>query len=85
MLHSLLSWIISGVTYSVTTSELFHIKDKSGVLKADQRFKDTLQRAGFKWKNLCNDPSTGKRSQIMQLDRPKDPTKIPAFENPRGL
>jgi hypothetical protein len=65
--------------------ELFHIKDKSGVLKADQKFKDVLQRAGFKWKNLCNDPSTGKRSQIMQLDRPKDLSKIPAFENPRDL
>jgi hypothetical protein len=21
----------------------------------------------------------------MQLDRPKDPTKVPKFENPRGL
>lgn len=55
------------------------------MLKADVKFKEVLQKAGFKWKNLCNDPSTGKRSQIMQLDRPKDATKIPAFENPRGL
>lgn len=65
--------------------ELFHTKDQTGALKADPNFKACLQKAGFKWKNLRNDPTTGKRSQIMQLDRPKDPTKVPAFENPRGL
>lgn len=82
---AVLSFIWRNIQCDNIRFELFHIKDESGVLKADIKFKEVLQKAGFKWKNLCNDPSTGKRSQIMQLDRPKDVTKIPAFENPRGL
>lgn len=65
--------------------ELFHTKDPSGVLGADPHFKQCLQNVGFKWKTLRNNPETGKRSQIMQLDRPSDPSKVPEFENPRGL
>lgn len=65
--------------------ELFHVKDAAGALKADLQFKESLAKAGFRWKNLCNDPTTGKRSQIMQLDKPKDKSLLPPFENDRQL
>ena len=29
-----------------------------------------VSKIGFKWKTLSNDPNTGKRAQIMQLNRP---------------
>lgn len=32
--------------------------------------KAAFTKAGFKWKTLTNDPVTGKRAQIMQLNRP---------------
>ena len=55
--------------------DLYHFKDEeSGTLKANQEIKDSLgmQKKGFKWKTMLNDPATGKRYQIMQMNKPKD-------------
>ena len=44
--------------------DLYHFKDEeSGTLKANQEIKDSLgmQKKGFKWKTMLNDPATGKR------------------------
>ena len=55
--------------------DLQHIKDEA----TDKRAADTeinaalsMNRKGFKWKTLINDPDTGKRFQIMQLNKPAD-------------
>lgn len=39
--------------------------------------KAAFTKAGFKWKTLTNDPITGKRAQIMQLNRT---TTAPQYE-----
>jgi len=39
-------------------------------LQADVDVKNALSKCGFKWKTLSNDPVTGKRAQIMQLNKP---------------
>jgi len=44
--------------------------------------KAAYQTVGFKWKTLSNDPTTGRRAQIMQLNKP--PT-CPDFQNERKL
>jgi hypothetical protein len=48
--------------------------DKDGKLQADLEIKASLgmNRKGFKWKTLINDPETGSRYQIMQMNKPKD-------------
>ena len=45
-------------------------------MTADVEIKTALamNRKGFKWKTLINDPDTGKRFQIMQLNKPADLT-----------
>ena len=46
--------------------ELFHLKDQeSGKMQADPNIKKALADLKYRWKNLSNDPATGKRSQIM--------------------
>lgn len=30
----------------------------------------SMNKTGFRWKTLINDPETGKRFQIMQMNRP---------------
>ncbi len=50
--------------------ELFHQQDAAGKFQADPDVKNAFTKLGFKWKTLSNDPSTGKRAQIMQLNRP---------------
>ena len=57
--------------------ELFHISDDTGKMQADPDVKNAFSKVGFKWKTLSNDPATGKRAQIMQLNR--FPTS-PAYE-----
>lgn len=58
--------------------ELFHLKeDASGKIQADIDVKGALTKCGFKWKTLSNDPATGKRAQVMQLNRP---ATAPAFD-----
>lgn len=54
--------------------DLYHFKDESGALKANQDIKVSLgmEKKGFKWKTMLNDPATGKRYQIMQMNKPKD-------------
>jgi hypothetical protein len=52
-------------------------------LQASALLKDVLKAAKFRWQSLINDPVTGKRSQLMNLAKPKE--GLPAFENPRGL
>lgn len=68
--------------------ELNHIKDKDGKLAADPFIKKVFSESGFRWKTLQNDPKTGKRAQIMQLNKPTTGEKfeaLPKFENPRKL
>ena len=55
--------------------DLYHFKDEeSGKLQANQDIKVSLgmEKKGFKWKTMLNDPATGKRYQIMQMNKPKD-------------
>ena len=55
--------------------DLYHYKDgDETVPKANVMIKDALsmKRQGFKWKTLINDPETGHRYQIMQMNKPKD-------------
>ena len=56
-------------------------------LAADNSLKDALKLEKFRWQSLINDPVTGKRSQLMQLNKPKGDAAaaLPAFENPRNL
>ena len=44
--------------------------------------KSAYTQCGFKWKTLTNDPVTGKRAQIMQVNKL---ATAPAFENTRHL
>jgi hypothetical protein len=39
-------------------------------MQADPDVKNAFTKVGFKWKTLSNDPVTGKRAQVMQLNRP---------------
>ena len=58
--------------------ELYHISDETGKMQADPDVKNAFTKVGFKWKTLSNDPSTGKRAQIMQLNRfPNTPAYEP--------
>lgn len=53
--------------------ELYHTKNEAtGRAAADPEIKKAVQAEKFKWFTLQNDPATGKRSQIMQLNRPKE-------------
>jgi len=64
--------------------EQFHILDpETQKLAAYGAFKEALQASKFKWQSLINDPITGKRSQLMQLIKPKE--GCPPFENTRQL
>ena len=68
--------------------ELFHLKDQeSGKMAADPAIKKALGEMKYRWKNLSNDPATGKRSQIMQLNKPtgEAAAHLPEFENVRNL
>ena len=38
-------------------------------MAADPSIKKALADMKYRWKNLSNDPITGKRSQIMQLNK----------------
>ena len=51
--------------------EINHFKDQNGNLKVDNSVKNAYSAIGFRWKTLNNDPLTGKRSQVMQLENPK--------------
>jgi hypothetical protein len=57
--------------------ELYHLKEEDGKMQADPDVKNAFTKCGFKWKTLTNDPNTGKRAQVMQLNR--FPT-TPAFD-----
>ena len=68
--------------------ELFHLKDAEGKMAADPVIKKALADSKFRWKNLSNDPITGKRSQIMELKKPttgEAAASLPAYENTRNL
>lgn len=55
--------------------DLYHYSEEEGsTLKASTFIKEALsmQKKGFKWKSIMNDPDSGKRFQIMQMMRPKD-------------
>ena len=68
--------------------ELFHLKDEeTGKMQADPAIKKALGDMKYRWKNLSNDPATGKRSQIMQLNKPtgEAAASLPEFENVRNL
>ena len=56
-------------------------------MAADPVIKKALADVKFKWKSLVNDPSTGKRAQIMELKKPTGDaaSELPAFENTRNL
>jgi len=61
--------------------------EETGKMGADDSIKKALAEMKYKWKNLTNDPTTGKRSQIMELRKPtgEAAADLPAFENPRNL
>lgn len=40
---------------------------------------------GYKWKTLINDPETGKRFQVMQMNKPKDHVFDPAILEARKM
>ena len=68
--------------------EQFHIKNpETQKLAADNNLKDALKTEKFRWQSLMNDPFTGKRSQLMQLVKPKGDAaaSLPRFENPRNI
>mmetsp|Transcript_31809 Transcript_31809/g.31100 ORF Transcript_31809/g.31100 Transcript_31809/m.31100 type:complete len:122 (+) Transcript_31809:846-1211(+) len=51
--------------------QLWHVKDQEkDSMSLDPNIKTAYYSIGFKWKTLTNDPATGKRAQIMQLNRP---------------
>lgn len=57
--------------------DLFHFVDQNdpnAKLAADNYLKGVfgMNRRGFKWKTVINDPKTGKRYQVMQMNKPKD-------------
>ena len=54
--------------------DLYHFDQPNGQQAADADIKAMLQmnKKGFKWKTLLNDPSTNVRYQIMQMMRPID-------------
>jgi len=49
----------------------------------DPIVKDAYAKTGFRWKMLNNNRETGKRAQVMQLNKPKE--GAPAFENLRNI
>ncbi len=55
--------------------EINHFKETSGTFKVDSHVKGVYTAKGFRWKTLNNDPSTGKRAQIMQLANPQGPVQ----------
>ena len=68
--------------------EQIHVIDpKTEKLGAEPGLRDALKLEKFKWQSLINDPATGKRSQLMQLNKPKGElaAALPPFENPRGI
>ena len=68
--------------------ELFHLKnEETGKMAADPVIKKALAELKFKWKNLTNDPKTGRRAQNMELKKPTGDAaaNLPAFENKRNL
>jgi hypothetical protein len=60
--------------------ELYHQTDAAGKIQADPEMKAAFTKVGFKWKTLTNDPVTGKRAQIMQLNRPATAPKFEGTE-----
>ena len=68
--------------------EQVHVKnEETQKLAADNNLKDALKQEKFRWQSLINDPVTGKRSQLMQLNKPKGEAAaaLPQFENPRNV
>ena len=63
------------------------IDPKTEKLGAEPGLRDALKLEKFKWQSLINDPATGKRSQLMQLNKPTGElaAALPPFENPRGI
>ena len=60
--------------------EIYHIKDEgTGQIKADPHIKAVYAAKRFRWKTLTNDPTTGKRAQIMQLNNTDKITRNEPF------
>ncbi len=62
--------------------ELLHLLQENGRFQAEPEIKKLFASQGFKWKTLSNDPVTGLRAQVMQLNRF---ATTPAFQNPQGV
>jgi hypothetical protein len=70
--------------------DIYHFRDKNAPqssMRADPDIKAAIamEKKGFKWKTLINDPETGKRYQIMQLNKPKDAQPNNYIENNRKM
>lgn len=68
--------------------EQYHVKNpETQKLAADNGLKDALKVEKFRWQSLINDPASGKRSQLMQLAKPKGEAaaSLPPYENTRGV
>lgn len=61
--------------------ELFHYTDREdNKMKCDPFMKQVYAEKRFRWKTLVNDPKSGKRAQIMQLNRTDKITRKEPFE-----
>eukprot|EP00357_Protocruzia_adherens_P036424 CAMPEP_0115012080 /NCGR_PEP_ID=MMETSP0216-20121206/24486_1 /TAXON_ID=223996 /ORGANISM="Protocruzia adherens, Strain Boccale" /LENGTH=955 /DNA_ID=CAMNT_0002380993 /DNA_START=143 /DNA_END=3006 /DNA_ORIENTATION=- len=59
--------------YKEIRVELRHFQNAEGKWELCEKVKEALtQELGFKWKNIFNDPRTGKRALIYGLPRPDD-------------
>ena len=70
-LSAVVEFVFGNIPCDHVRVEINHFKDNNGNLKVDNSVKSVFTSLGFRWKTLNNDPLTGKRSQVMQLDNPK--------------
>lgn len=84
-LKQLLEFIWQKLNADTIRIDLYHFAlEAEGQLKANAEIKEALvmKKLGFKWKTLINDPETGGRYQVMQMNRPKDLPKKAQRQEP---
>ena len=42
--------------------DVFHFRDENGDIKCNADVKNAVSKSGYRWKQLQNDPVTGKRA-----------------------
>lgn len=74
-LQSILTHIWHNLKCDNIRLDLYHYDDPTtNQMNANKEIKAMLSmnRKGFKWKTLINDPASDKRYQIMQMNRPPE-------------